>query len=357
MRKENLIRIENKKYPIFVGMGILGQICKFLPLERYSQIAVLSDENVAPHWLSKLDNEFSRGAVQIIVPNGEQSKSVRQAEKIWIEMLKANLDRHSLLVNLGGGVIGDLGGFVASTFMRSIDFLQIPTSLLAMVDSGVGGKTGINVGGIKNSVGVFKDPIGVVIDIDTLETLPKRELISGFAEIIKHGIITDRKHFDLAVSQKPEEFSKEELMKLIADSIRIKLTIVQKDPREKSLRKILNFGHTIGHAIESLSLLSDNLLLHGEAIAIGMVAESKLAQLLGLLSEEDFEVIENSINNIGLPIRTGLSKEEIRKLIINDKKNVGKKVLWSLPGKVGLVKFDIEVPDELVVKAIEYIKI
>lgn len=357
MGNENPIRIENRKYPIFVGMGILGQICKLLSPTRYSRIVILSDQNVALYWLPILNKGISTASTGIIVPNGEQSKSVEQAEKIWIEMLKTGLDRHSLLINLGGGVIGDLGGFVAGTFMRGIDFLQVPTSLLAMVDASVGGKTGINIGGIKNSVGIFKDPIGVIIDVDTLETLPKKELRSGFAEIIKHGIIADREHFNLASSQRPEEFGREELIKIITDSIRIKLAIVQEDPKEIGLRKILNFGHTIGHAVESLSLNTNAPLLHGEAVAIGMVAESKLASLLGMLPEKDLKTIEKSLINAGLPIRTDFPIEEIKKLIIHDKKNVAKKILWSLPEKIGSVKFDIEAPNELVVKAIKHISL
>ena len=304
MRKENLIRIENKKYPIFVGMGTLGQIYKLLSIEKYSRLAILSDNNVQSHWTDKLVSGFNRSDIrQILVPSGEQSKSVSESERIWIKMLELGFDRHSLLVNLGGGVIGDLGGFVASTFMRGIDFLQVPTSLLAMVDASVGAKTGVNVGGVKNSVGLFQEPIGVIADVDTLETLPKRELISGFAEIIKHGIIADKHHFDIATSKRPEEFTKKELIKLIADSIRIKLGIVEQDPREKGLRKVLNFGHTIGHAIESLSLKTSDPLLHGEAVAIGMIAESKLSELMGLLPVDDFESIENAISKVGLPTK------------------------------------------------------
>lgn len=359
MRQENLIKIENKGYPILVGLGILGQIYKLLPIGEYSRLAVLSDRNVHPLWFDKLATGLNRPDInQILVPSGEQSKTITESEKIWIEMLKSGLDRHSLLVNLGGGVIGDLGGFVASTFMRGIDFLQIPTSLLAMVDASVGGKTGINVGDIKNSVGIFQGPIGVVADVETLETLPKRELVSGFAEIIKHGIIAEKEHFSLAISKKPEEFTKKELIKLIVDSIKIKLGIVNQDPNETGLRKVLNFGHTIGHAVESLSLLTSDPLLHGEAVSIGIIAESKLAQLLGLLSNEDFISIENSIRRVGLPTRiANMRTKDIRKLIISDKKNKAGDVLWSLPGKVGSVKFDIKAPEELIVEAIKYISI
>ena len=262
-------------------------------------------------------------------------------------------------MNLWGGVIGDLGAFVASTFMRGIDFLQVPTSLLAMVDASVGGKTSINVGGVKNSVGVFQEPIGVIADVDTLETLPKRELVSGFAEIIKHGIIADKDHFNMAISKKPEEFSKKELMKLIADSIKIKLRIVKQDPHEKKgPRKALNLGHTIGHGVESLSLKTSSPLLHGEAVAIGMIAESKLAELMGLLPIEDFVSIEKAISQVGLPTRiVNMQVEDTQKLMASDKKNKFGDILWSLPERIGSVKFDIKVPEELVVEAIIYISL
>lgn len=360
MSNENIIRIENKGYPILVGMGILGQIYKLLPIEKYFRLAILSDSNVQSHWSNKLVNGLNRSDTgQILVPSGEQSKSVNESERIWIKMLELGFDRHSLLVNLGGGVIGDLGAFVASTFMRGIDFLQVPTSLLAMVDASVGGKTSINVGGVKNSVGVFQEPIGVIADVDTLETLPKRELVSGFAEIIKHGIIADKDHFNMAISKKPEEFSKKELMKLIADSIKIKLRIVKQDPHEKKgPRKALNLGHTIGHGVESLSLKTSSPLLHGEAVAIGMIAESKLAELMGLLPIEDFVSIEKAISQVGLPTRiVNMQIEDTQKLIASDKKNKFGDILWSLPERIGSVKFDIKVPEELVVEAIIYISL
>ncbi len=342
---------------IIIGKKLLEKLSKLFNFNQFSKIGLLTDENIAHHWLSRVKKAIGKETSAIVVPAGEKIKTIDGAKIIWKEMLSAGFDRHSLLINLGGGVIGDLGGFAASTFMRGIDFLQVPTSLLAMVDASIGGKTGIDVGAVKNSVGVFKDPIGVVVDVDVLRTLPARELRSGFAEVIKHGIITDRKHFDSAFSKSPEEFGKEELIKLIAVSIKIKMAIVRKDPKEKGFRKVLNFGHTIGHAIESMSLKTNSPLLHGEAVALGMVAESKLAQLLGLLSEEDFEIIENVINHAGLPVRTNLSQDKIISLIAGDKKNIGKKILWSLPEKIGSVKFDVVAPDELVVEAIDYIKI
>jgi len=357
MSNEHITRIENKGYPIFVGMGILGQIYKLIALGEYSKLAVLTDTNVHSHWSNKLVPGLNQPMIEeIVVPSGEQTKSINEVEKVWLKMLEAGLDRHSLLINLGGGVIGDLGGFAASTFMRGIDFLHVPTSLLAMVDASVGGKTGIDLGNVKNVVGTFQEPIGVVVDVDMLETLPKRELISGFAEVIKHGVISDRSHFALVTSKRPEEFTKEELIKLISDSIKIKLGIVELDPHERGLRKVLNFGHTIGHAIEASSLETNEPLLHGEAIAIGMIAESKLAELTGLLSNDEFSTIEDAIKKTGLPTRAvNIKLENIQRLIISDKKNKSGDILWSLPERIGSVKFDIKTTEKLIVDAIKYI--
>ena len=277
-------------------------------------------------------------------------------------MFELELDRQSLLINLGGGVICDMGGFAASTFMRGIEFINIPTTLLAQVDASVGGKTGIDFDEIKNAIGVFKNPIGVVIDVQTLKTLPKRELISAFGEIIKHGVISGREHFDLVTSKKPEGFDQKEIIKIIKQSIKIKSNIVKKDPKEiTGLRKVLNFGHTIGHAVESLSWKTNKPLLHGEAVAIGMVAESNLACLCQPVRTSGVrtrvaELVEKAVINAGLPANIHFIKSgDILKMILIDKKNTNKKILWSLPRRVGRVDINVEAPDDLVIKAIKTI--
>jgi len=328
---------------------------KIILKNDFSRIGILTDENVARCWLEKVKKAVGKETIDIVIPAGEKSKTINQAKIIWRKMLEAGFDRNSLLINLGGGVIGDLGGFCASTFMRGIDFIQIPTTLLAMVDASVGGKTAVDLDDIKNTIGTFSLPIDVIIDVDFLKTLPKRELVAAFAEIIKHSIIDSREHFDLVTSKKPLEFNKKEIGEIIERSIRLKQSIVKKDFKELSgLRRVLNFGHIIGHAIESLSLKSDHSLLHGEAVAIGLVAESKLAHLLGLLSEKDFLLIEKAIINVGLPTKIkNISIEEVLKIMSFDKKNIGKKILWSLPKKIGEVGFNIEAPKELVVEVIK----
>ncbi len=347
---------------IHIGNNLLPKINQLFDFSRFSKITVLTDENIPKSLIDKIEKFLKRKLIKITISSGEREKNIETVKKIWEKMFEFGLDRKSLLVNLGGGVITDVGGFAASTFMRGIEFLNIPTTLLAQVDASVGGKTGIDFQGIKNGIGVFKDPVGVVIDVDTLKTLPKREFISAFGEIIKHGVISGREHFDLVTSKQPEEFNQSELIKIIKQSIKIKSNIIKKDPKETTgLRKILNFGHTIGHAIESLSWKTDKPLLHGEAIAIGMIAESKLASsncvsCTAKLSEKEFELIKRAIANAGLPIRIkNLSVKDILRVMSFDKKNIKKTINWSLPKRIGKVIINVEMQKELVVKAIEQI--
>lgn len=315
---------------IFIGNNLLERLAKLFDFSQFSKIAILTDVNIASHWLNVLKKAVGKESINIIIPAGEKTKTINQAKIIWKKMLDNDLDRRSLLINLGGGVIGDLGGFVASTFMRGIDFLQIPTSLLAMVDASIGGKTAVDLDNVKNIIGTFSLPIGVVIDVVTLETLPKRELIAAFSEIIKHSIIDSKDHFDLVTAKKPEEFNQKELVKIVKKSVQLKQRIVQIDFKEiTGLRRIINFGHTIGHAIETLCLKKNNSLLHGEAVAIGIIGESKLAELMGLLSEKDFLAIEKAIDHAGLPTRIkDLSVEDILQVMSFDKKNISKKIFF-----------------------------
>ena len=351
---------------IIIGKNLLSKINKLFDFSKFSKIAVLTDENIQINLISQISQikkSLNRDLIIITIPAGEKSgKNIETVKKIWKKMFELELDRQSLLINLGGGVICDMGGFAASTFMRGINFLNIPTTLLAQVDASVGGKTGIDFDEIKNAIGVFKNPIGVVIDVQTLKTLPKRELISAFGEIIKHGVISGREHFDLVTSKKPEGFDQKEIIKIIKQSIKIKSNIVKKDPKEiTGLRKVLNFGHTIGHAVESLSWKTNKPLLHGEAVAIGMVAESNLACLCQPVRTSGVrtrvaELVEKAVINAGLPANIHFIKSgDILKMILIDKKNTNKKILWSLPRRVGRVDINVEAPDDLVIKAIKTI--
>ena len=340
-----------------IGKNLLSKINQLFDFSKFSKITILTDTNMVRHWLPVVKKSLGQKTLEIIIKPGEKEKNIKTVKKIWEKMFEFGLDRKSLLINLGGGVIEDVGGFAASTFMRGIEFLNIPTTLLAQVDASIGGKTGINFLDIKNGIGVFKNPVGILIDVDTLKTLPKRELISAYGEIIKHGVISGRVHFDLVISKKPEEFSQEELIAIIKQSINIKSKIIKKDPKEKNLRKVLNFGHTIGHAIESLSWRTDKPLLHGEAVAIGMVAESNLASSnLRGCTAEDFKLIKKAITNAGLPINIkNIKSEDIMKMILTDKKNFKGKINWSLPKKIGEILVNINVAESLIIKAIESI--
>ena len=346
-----------------IGKNLLSKIDRLFDFSRFSKIAILTDQNIPKLLINKIEKSLNKEIARIIIPAGENEKNIETVKKVWEEMFEAGLDRKSLLINLGGGVVCDVGGFTASTFMRGIEFLNIPTTLLAQIDAGVGGKTGIDFMDLKNGIGIFKNPMGVVIDVETLKTLPKRELVSAYGEIIKHAVISGQEHFDLVTSKKPEEFSQDELIEIIKQSIKIKLNIVKKDPKEKNLRKVLNFGHTIGHAIESLSWKTDKPLLHGEAVAIGMVAESRIASYncvscTAMLSEKDFELIKKVITNAGLPTKIkDIKSEDIMKIILNDKKNDRGKINWSLPKRIGEVLVNINVREDLIIKAIKTIQI
>jgi len=276
--------------PAFVlhnSLIFLGSLTKAFPFwlenQQYSQVFVLCDENTRRHCLPYFLKEtgLSEKITLTEIPSGESKKTLATCEKIWQSMLTAKLDRKALVVNLGGGVIGDMGGFCAATWKRGVDFIQVPTTLLAMTDAAIGGKTGIDFQGIKNTIGVFQQPVAVFVDPVFLQTLPERELRSGFAEVIKHALIGDS---ELA-RQISEEVTLSHLLTSLAilqKSIAVKVRVVQQDPLEKGLRMLLNFGHSIGHALESCFLKTEEPLTHGEAIYIGMVCESFLAGNEGL---------------------------------------------------------------------------
>lgn len=327
---------QNRSYTIFVGKNILENLDKLIAVKKYSKLFVITDTNLKKQ-LQIIENNLENEIVTYKINPGEKEKNIETVQKIWKAMLNSGLDRHSLVINLGGGVICDMGGFAASTYMRGVDFINIPTTLLSEVDASVGGKTGFDFGEIKNLIGNFTQPQAVIIDVTTLQTLPKREFLSGFAEIIKHGLILDKDYFEKVTSKNPLAFSKEELVEIIARSCEIKAAVVQNDEKESGNRKLLNFGHTIGHAVEALSLETDKPLLHGEAVSIGMVAEAMLAQELGLISASEVTVIQNVLKNAGLPIT--LPDFPIKTLITkmqSDKKNTGGKINFTLLKELGI---------------------
>jgi len=350
------INEEKKEYPIIIGDGVIDAIDTLFDFGEYSKIAVITGDNVPKRWVSKLRESIPYELNLISVPGGERSKSIDTVIKIWNRFQEVGMDRKSLVINLGGGVICDMGGFAASTYLRGIDFLQVPTTVLAQVDASVGGKVGINFNNIKNYIGVFQQPIGVVIDVDTLSTLPRRVHDQGFAEIIKHGLIADRSYFMFLTSKKPHEFNTSELTQMLAKSNEIKSKIVEEDHREKGVRKLVNFGHTVGHAIESLSFESDKPLLHGEAVSVGMYVETKISEMLGLLEKEDADLIYEGLKKTGLPVSvTNLKIADIISKLKLDKKSVKGQINWTLLDGVGHGVIDQKVDDDIVEGALRFV--
>jgi 3-dehydroquinate synthase len=340
-------------YPIYIGKNLLEKISVIYPTENYSKIIILTDKNIAPHFLDKTLQSLPKETISLNLDPGEKEKNIESLQKIWKHLLNSRADRKSLLINLGGGVIGDIGGFAASTYMRGIDFINIPTTILAQVDESVGGKTGFDFADIKNLIGTFDQPKAVLIDVETLKTLPEREFLSGFAEIIKHGIITDKKYFDKVTSKKPIEFNEDDLIDIIKESCEIKAAVIENDEKENGLRKKVNFGHTIGHAIEAVSLETDNPLLHGEAVSIGMVVESKMSFNQGLLSKKEMEQIKKSLTSANLPVEVqDFDVDQMIKKMKLDKKNKNGKINFTLLKKIGEAVIDQIISEEIIKKTL-----
>lgn len=322
-----------------------------LSTSDYSQIFVLVDENTKEHCLPILQEGIKSDVNIISIRSGELHKNIDTCQQIWNHLIENGADRHSCLLNLGGGVIGDMGGFCASTFMRGIDFFQIPTTLLSQVDASVGSKLGVDFNGIKNIVGVFNEPQAVIIYPNFISTLHKRELRSGYAEIIKHALIKDKELWKQITSY--SSLNQVPFDSIIHRNVEIKKEVVDLDPFEKGLRKILNYGHTIGHAIETQLLVSANRLLHGEAIAIGMICEAWIANQLDMINIDQFAELQSYILNIydDLPKQID-SKTEIFQHMQKDKKNKSGIIRASILNDIGSCEFNIPLSEELVIDSL-----
>ncbi|HWL39250.1 MAG TPA: 3-dehydroquinate synthase [Gemmatimonadaceae bacterium] len=307
------------------------------PAHRY---AVITDSNVKPLYGDRLEDQFEPHTIDILtVPAGETSKTREMWSTLTDRMLISGFGRDSAIIALGGGVVGDLAGFVAATFMRGIPVVQVPTTLLAMIDASIGGKTGIDTPAGKNLVGAFHPPAAVIIDPQVLATLPLTEFRAGFAELIKYGAIADASYFGEVASSLPELLSEhgrdsDTLRSAIVRSVEIKTDIVSRDEREDGLRKVLNFGHTIGHAVEILSGYS---LLHGEAVAIGMAVESTVAERIGVAAAGTAAGIIGVLADAGLPTRLppGSDLDAIIAAMRSDKKRRQEKTMFALPLRIG----------------------
>lgn len=324
---------------------------------NYSRIFILVDENTHKHclplFLSQLEEVSDFEVIEI--ESGEENKNINTCTGVWEALSELDGDRKSLLINLGGGVVTDLGGFVASAFKRGIHFINVPTSLLAMVDASVGGKTGVDLGMLKNQIGVINQPQMVLIAPAFLRTLETRQLQSGFAEMLKHGLIKDEKYWkDLKQLN-----SFDSLDTPIYDSVVIKNEVVLQDPTEQHLRKILNFGHTLGHAIETHFLTSENkdTLLHGEAIAIGMILEAYLSSQLTGLDKEHLEDIKSTFLERYRKVSFSDSDiDAIISLLKYDKKNTHGNINFVLLKAIGETEIDCQVPNEFYARAFAYYK-
>lgn len=344
-------------YPIFIGNELITNLPQVVGFDQYSKVGIISDTHVATNVLPTVHPSLPHDVVEIQIEPGEQNKSIASVQLIWQQLMEHGFDRKSVLINLGGGMVGDVGSFAANTYMRGISIIQMPTTLLSMVDASVGGKTGINFGSIKNCIGTFAHPKMVVMDVTLLKTLPDREFQSGFAEIIKHGLIADADYFAFATLKKPREYTQPELMNLIETSCKIKSKIVAEDVNEVSgKRKLLNFGHTIGHAVESLMIEAKVPLLHGEAISIGMVAEAQLSFIKNFITPEHVEKMRTSLANAGLPVSIkNIAPDSIMQMIQKDKKNNFGKVKWTLLRALGQSVADCDATEQEVRTALQAI--
>jgi 3-dehydroquinate synthase len=345
--------IKSNNYNIYFEDS-LGELKRFIANGRYSRFFVLTDENTAKYCLpllrERLGNPDNFDIIEINA--GEESKDIDFCIGVWKMMIDFGADRQSLLINLGGGVISDLGGFAASTYKRGIDFVHVPTTLLSQVDASVGGKTGIDIDSIKNIIGTFTQPKAVFIEDEFLKTLPARQILSGTAEMLKHGLICDADYWNELKASDLSNTTAE----LIYKSVAIKNKVVLEDPHEKNIRKSLNFGHTIGHAVETYSLINDkDSLSHGEAIAIGMICEAYLSYKKTGLSAEELQEITQVLTNLypGYNLKAA-NNDTLLEYMLKDKKNQNGKINCTLLSAIGQFTIDNICTDEELLEGLNY---
>ncbi len=351
------VRVElvERSYDIIIGNGLLDGIGARLKAYGPSpKAALVSNPTVFALYGERVTDSIKKAGFDlkhVIIPDGEEYKDLHRIEHIYDELLGHRLDRSSGLVALGGGVVGDITGFAASTYMRGISYIQVPTTLLAQVDSSVGGKTGVNHKLGKNMIGTFWQPRMVWIDVDTLKTLPKRELLAGFAEVIKYGVVYDSELFEFLEANRDRilNLDNKAITHIIRRSCEIKADVVSKDERESGLRAILNYGHTIGHAVETAT--GYTRYLHGEAVAIGMHLEAKLSQLLKGIDDGQVFRIKALIDSYGLPseIPGDINRDDILSSMQLDKKAVAGKLKFILPERIGAVRIRKDISEKSII--------
>ncbi len=321
-----------------------------------SKIIVITDNNTQSFCLDYFKNLTNLEFTNVNIKNGDIHKNINTLSDVWKQLMKAGVDRKTLMINLGGGVVTDLGGFAAATFKRGLKFIHVPTTLLGMVDAAIGGKNGINFMEAKNQIGTIVQPEFVWIFTGFLKTLPEEEFISGFAEMLKHGLIADRAYWKDLISYAQNPNHNHLLPGLIKKSVTIKDHIIQEDPFEQGKRKLLNFGHTIGHALESFMNYQKNIpLSHGKAIAAGMIMEAYLSFKLNGLNQSDLAEIKQSINSLYPIINLSINEiKEIINLMRFDKKNENGVVKFVLVNRIGSADFNKEAPEQLLYEAFDF---
>ena len=353
------LKEKDKSYPIIFEESFAGLPQMLKEKNISSKLLIVTDSNVNMHYgdqMQKLLADHGFEAYKFVFQAGEQQKTLETISSIYDACLEYRLDRASAIIALGGGVTGDIAGFAAASYMRGIRFIQVPTSLLAQVDSSVGGKVGVDYKGSKNIIGAFHQPFFVYINLNTLQTLPKREFISGLAEVIKHGVIYDKAFFDY-LEQNIEKVLNQDIETLkyvVRKNCAIKAQVVQQDEKEHGLRAILNFGHTIGHGIESVLQFS---LLHGECVSVGMNAAAYIAARKNLLSQGDFDRVIKLLQCAGLPIQVNdIDVNRVYNEMLRDKKQVKNKLKFILPTSIGQVIQTTEVTKEDIFGALHHIE-
>ncbi len=349
------VRLKDNGYIIHIEPGILNRLGTIVSaLGLRGSATIITDEQVGALYGRRIGSSLANTNVEMLaMPAGEQHKTLETVRQMYDGLLRLNRGRDSFIMAVGGGVVGDLAGFVAATYLRGIPFVQIPTTLLAQVDSSIGGKVGVDLPQGKNLVGAFYQPKVVCIDPTVLATLDKRHLSNGLVEVIKHGVIWHEQFFryleenvELLLS-----LDHETLVETIGRSCRIKGDVVEQDEKESGIRVILNFGHTIGHALETCTEYHE--WLHGEAVAVGMLAETRIAQKLGLTTDDTFRRQEQLFQKVGLPTRLPpMDMERFQKTVLHDKKNLQMKIRLVLPVRIGQVQVVDDVPLSLVLETV-----
>ena len=345
---------------VIISNNLKTELATALSECEHDRLFVLADDNTAAQCWPLIRNFFCLRGARLTIPASDTHKDLESLTHVWRQLGQGGATRHSCLINLGGGMVTDLGGFAASTFKRGIDFINIPTTLLAMVDASVGGKTGINFDGLKNEIGVFNDAKRVILDTEFLRTLDERNLRSGYAEMLKHGLISSESHWAELLKFDLERPDLQQLARLLAESVQVKERIVGKDPYEKGLRKALNLGHTFGHAFESFSLRNQNKatpILHGYAVAYGLVCELYLSALkTGFPTEKMHQTVQFIRDHYG---RFTISCDDYNELIAlmrHDKKNTAGTINFTLLGGIGNIRINQTAGEDDIKEALDFFR-